>query len=240
MSDAPMKPGSSFLDRWSRRKRGHADEPDAKPAGARGVRDSAVSPSASDAAVPRDRLPAGGAEDPNPTGTHASAMSIEASLPGVDDLTAESDVTGFLKQGVSEELKRLALRRIWSLDPQIRDFIEVAENQYNWNVPGGAPGYGPIAAGTDLKALLEQATGAVSEKPPECEDVDTDVARRADPVDELETVATDLKGTPPPLAPDRQADTASPRETLGDPAEVGAPAEPERPGRRRHGGALPA
>jgi len=144
MSDAPMKPGSSFLDRWSRRKRGHADEPDAKPAGARGVRDSAVSPSASDAAVPRDRLPAGGAEDPNPTGTHASAMSIEASLPGVDDLTAESDVTGFLKQGVSEELKRLALRRIWSLDPQIRDFIEVAENQYNWTFPAVLPGMAPL------------------------------------------------------------------------------------------------
>jgi len=38
-------------------------------------------------------------------------------LPPVDSLTAESDFTVFLEEGVPEELKKLALRRLWSTDP---------------------------------------------------------------------------------------------------------------------------
>ena len=94
---------------------------------------------------------------------HGEPVFDPATLPKVEDLTATSDITAFLRKGVPEELKRLALRRVWTLDPQIRDFIEVAENQYDWNAADGVPGFGALPEGTDLQALLAQATGQVRE-----------------------------------------------------------------------------
>ncbi len=38
-------------------------------------------------------------------------------LPSVDDLTAESDFTVFLRKGVPDALTRAALRRLWTSDP---------------------------------------------------------------------------------------------------------------------------
>ena len=84
-------------------------------------------------------------------------------LPKIDDLTAGSDFKAFLQAGVPADLQRAALRKAWSLDPAIRDFVEVAENQYDWNVPDGVPGFGPLAPGTDIAALLKQAIGGVSD-----------------------------------------------------------------------------
>ena len=130
----------SFLTRWSRRKR--SGEPDA------------------DAKATAD-LPAN-AGDAKPEATAEPPFDL-TKLPRIEDLTPTSDIAQFLQKGVPEELKRLALRRAWSLDPAIRDFVEVAENQYNWNVAGGAPGFGELDAGTDLKALLLQATGQLPE-----------------------------------------------------------------------------
>ena len=83
----------------------------------------------------------------------------DAPLPSVEDLKPDSDITAFLDKRVPEELRRMAMRRMWTLDPAIRDFIEMAENQYDWNDPNGVPGFGPLPAGTDMEALLAQATG---------------------------------------------------------------------------------
>jgi len=38
-------------------------------------------------------------------------------LPDIDTLTAESDFTPFMQAGVPEDLKRLALRKLWKSDP---------------------------------------------------------------------------------------------------------------------------
>jgi hypothetical protein len=79
-------------------------------------------------------------------------------LPKIEDLTADSDITAFLQKGVPVALQRLALRRMWSLDPAIRDFIEVAENQWDFNAVGGVAGlFEEIAPDTDLTAWLAQA-----------------------------------------------------------------------------------
>lgn len=128
----------SFLARWSRRKR--SGEPDA---------DAKLDVQAK-------------AGDAKPEAATEPAFDI-AKLPRIEDLTPASDFAQFLQKGVPDDLKRLALRRAWSLDPAIRDFVEVAENQYDWNVVGGVPGFGDLDAGTDLKALLLQATGQLPE-----------------------------------------------------------------------------
>ncbi|TIU06806.1 MAG: DUF3306 domain-containing protein, partial [Mesorhizobium sp.] len=56
--------------------------------------------------------------------------SLPEPLPRVEDLTAESDLSAFLRKGVPKMLKRAALRRMWSLDPAIRDHIGPSE--YAW------------------------------------------------------------------------------------------------------------
>jgi hypothetical protein len=44
------------------------------------------------------------------------ALRVE-DLPAIDSLTLDSDFTAFLKEGVPEELKKLALRKLWASDP---------------------------------------------------------------------------------------------------------------------------
>src|SRR4051812_22255607 len=94
-----------FLARWSRRKR--------------------------DAARPRPE-PAPAAEGPPAaveTAAEAEAFDL-ASLPPVESLTAESDITAFLRPQVPAALRTAALRRVWTLDPAIRDYVGPAD--YAW------------------------------------------------------------------------------------------------------------
>ncbi len=131
---------TSFIERWSRRKR---EQRPAKP----------------DVANPDDtssRPPAELAD--------TATADPDVPLPSLDDMTETSDLTAFLEKRVPEELRRLAMRKMWALDPQIRDFIEMAENQYDWNTPGGAPGFGDLDPGTDIQALLAQAVGLAPAK----------------------------------------------------------------------------
>jgi len=75
----------------------------------------------------------------------SAVRPLEASrLPPIESITADSDVTAFLEPGVPAELTRAALRRAWAIDPSIRDFIGIAENQWDFNDPNGIPGFGPL------------------------------------------------------------------------------------------------
>ncbi len=203
----------NFLARWARRKREDAD--------------GAKTPAAADPHVPGD------------TGDAEAPVDL-ASLPKVEDLTRDSDFAAFLRRGVPEELKRLALRRAWSLDPTIRDFVEMAENQYDWNVPGGVPGFGELPPGTDIEALLAQATG-------EIKDALTN-EMSGDAVAPVVTVPAASKPTvgsgevaPSPSAPHVRRDEIKAASETGSLAEqdASAPASREGQTRLRHGGALP-
>lgn len=133
-------------------------------------------------------------QEPTPLEPHAApapapdAHTIDlAALPKLEDLTASSDLAVFLQKGVPDLLKQQAMRRMWSLDPTIRDFVEMAENQYDWNAPGGVPGFGVLDPGTDVASLLDQALGRwpgrdAPSEPSEADHVDPapDVARAAD------------------------------------------------------------
>jgi hypothetical protein len=135
-----MTEPEKFLDRWSRRKREAADEPAPVEA-----KDAAKAP-----AVPVDEAKAAAAE-----------VSFDpASLPPIESITAESDIRAFLKPGVPAELARAALRRAWSADPAIRDFIGLVENPWDFNDPQGVPGFGPLPVGENIAQMLAQAIGA--------------------------------------------------------------------------------
>lgn len=142
-----MTDDQGFLERWSRMKRtGKAPAP-AMPA------DQVAQQAQTDSPPPLAGGERGRGEELEPFDL--------SKLPSLDELTADTDIRGFLDARVPAALRNAALRQMWTLDPAIRDFIEVAENQWNWNVPGGAPFYGPLEPGTDIAALLAQATGAI-------------------------------------------------------------------------------
>jgi hypothetical protein len=80
-------------------------------------------------------------------------------LPPIDSIAAGTDIRAFLQKGVPAALTRAALRRAWSADPAIRDFIGIAENQWDFTDPTAIPGFGPLQAGDNLQDLVSQAMG---------------------------------------------------------------------------------
>ncbi len=80
-----------------------------------------------------------------------------STLPKLDDITAQTNITDFMRREVPAALRNAALRQAWAIDPAIRDYVNPArEYAYDWNIPGGVPGNGPIEAGYDaLKQVAE-------------------------------------------------------------------------------------
>jgi TorA maturation chaperone TorD len=147
-----MTRSENIMSRWSRMKResGKTMEPggselksiDAeKPGDLTGA--TAAAPAASSPTLPRIDL---------------------ASLPPLQSITAGTDIRSFLGSGVPVELTRAALRRAWVTDPAIRDFIGIAENQWDFNDPTAMPGFGPLRA-EDVPGLAGFGeTGATAEE----------------------------------------------------------------------------
>jgi Protein of unknown function (DUF3306) len=103
---------------------------------------------------------------------HAPVKSVEAeppfdvtSLPSIESIVADTDIRAFLQKGVPPALTRAALRRAWTADPAIRDFIEMAENQWDFTDPTSIPGFGPLQATDNVRQLVEQALGNLPEAP---------------------------------------------------------------------------
>jgi uncharacterized protein DUF3306 len=144
-----MSEPEDFLTRWSRRKRtpAHAAQP--------AERDAAPAPAATGTQRPEAPLPTG---EPTPDATEA-AVDL-SKLPALDSITAVTDIRPFLAPGVPAELTRAALRRVWTTDPSIRDFIGLAENQWDFTVPGGAPGFGTLADTEQIRQLVAKVIGA--------------------------------------------------------------------------------
>lgn len=216
-----MNDEEPFLSRWSRLKRG-----DAPP-----------KPEAAEKHEPRQPAP-----EPVPT-PEQEPLDL-TKLPRLEDIAADTDIRAFLDPRVPGELRNEALRRAWRLDPVIDTFVEVAENQYDWNTPGGVPGYGPLGPVPDLPKLLAQATGKLFEEP----------------ADMTVTTVHDIEETPFPPAqvmptePEsatalQEAAVPAPTPALltsgEDPAPQALAVLPDasattlEPTRRRHGTALP-
>ena len=109
----------SFLRRWARLK---AEQ--SKPAPAREPEPVAGVPEAA-AQAPEENPPA--VDD----------------LPAIDELTAESDFTAFLRAGVPEELKRQALRKLWRSDPVFANLDGLVEYGEDFGAAFRNPG--PVA-----------------------------------------------------------------------------------------------
>jgi hypothetical protein len=148
-----MSKDEGFLARWSRRKREQADA-EAAPEPALPATEEATADTG-------DGLPEGGRAGDEQERDDGSDL---ASLPPLESIAADTDVRAFLAPGVPAALKQAALRRAWSADPTIRDFVGLSENAWDFNAPGGVPGFGPLQVGDTLRRfVLDTMTG---EKPP--------------------------------------------------------------------------
>ena len=151
-----MSEDEKFLARWSSRKLASrtpaaASETPAQqrpPDDADGLANAAVAAPGEDAATP-PATPPGQPFDP-------------AQLPPLDSIGADTDITAFLRREVPPELTRAALRRAWTSDPAIKNFVGLVENGWDFNDPTAMPGFGPITpdevarlAGTVIAALPE-------------------------------------------------------------------------------------
>jgi hypothetical protein len=87
------------------------------------------------------------------------------SLPSIDSITADTDVIAFLKSDVPTELTRAALRRAWTSDLAIRDFIGIADNQWDFNDPNGISGFGRLDATESGATFLAQVSSTPGEVP---------------------------------------------------------------------------
>jgi hypothetical protein len=80
----------------------------------------------------------------------------ELPLPSLDDVLPGGDVSMFLAKHVPDSLRNMALRKAWASDPEISSFIEIAENQWDFNNPDSIPGFSSKLEGFDIKAMVEK------------------------------------------------------------------------------------
>lgn len=131
-----------FLSRWSRRKRevAKAEQPETK----------APAP----AAPPEGDVAADAAPEPE--------FDV-STLPPIESITAVSDVRAFLRAGVPADLTRAALRRVWTADPAIRDFVGLAENAWDFTDPNAMPGFGPLETTDEVRRMIAQLVDQIGE-----------------------------------------------------------------------------
>ena len=143
-----MTASENFVSRWARLKRNADVQRRTEPAGDPLLRPAGdASPGGAEAAIAQSRIDA--VDEP----------FDPANLPSIETITVNTDIRGFLQSRVPAELTRAALRQAWASDPAIRDFIGIAQNQWDFNDPDSIPGFGPLLESDNVPGLLAQALG---------------------------------------------------------------------------------
>jgi len=164
----------NFVSRWSRLKRGSAKGRETVP---------------SESAPPSDAVA---------TAAPASPSFDPASLPPIESITIDTDIRAFLQSGVPTTLAQAALRRVWVSDPAIRDFIGIAENQWDFTDPTSIPGFGPLRETDDVPSLVSQALGTLNEEAESKEEtLPATTGHRHDAVDERSRQCHGMSATGP-------------------------------------------
>ena len=239
-----MSEPEGFLSRWARLKR----EADETSQTSQDDASTTPSPDTPRGAPSADSVASSWTAPADELGVDLSA------LPSIDSITAATDIRGFLAPGVPSELTRAALRRAWVADPKIRDFIGIAENQWDFTAADSIPGFGPLGPLDDVRRMLARVMGDGGEEPerPAASEVIASAENAADLAAGGETTASGSaescatrgegaavagETSAPPALPAAdvqcgEVTTAAHKDEL-DTVPAGAPT------RRNHGGALP-
>ena len=208
-----------FLERWSRRKadEGKADEGQRPP-----------EPDSVAAATPAAQT------EPATTPDAPPLLSDEelAALPRIEDLTSESSLAPFLRAGVPAPLKNAAMRKMWLMNPTIRDHKDCAvDYHWDWNTPGGVPGAGGRISPDAVQKMLQglRGPGPRPVEPPEAapdagHEAVAEASPDAEPAEDTEAGLTEEPAVQasPTVAPERAQESVQ-----------------DRSQGRRHGGAMP-
>jgi hypothetical protein len=142
-----MSGEEDFLKRWSRRKREVAEADKPKPP-----------------AAPADSAGAPAAQPEAASESGASVPEFDPkTLPPIESINALSDAAAFLRPGVPPDLTRAALRRVWTADPGIRDFVGLAENSWDFTDPTAMPGFGPLEATEEVRRMIADVVDQIGQ-----------------------------------------------------------------------------
>ena len=211
-----MNDPEDFISRWSRRKR-EAAAGDAQR----------KQPDAGEAHIPGEQAKAESREPAAPL----PEFDI-SNLPPIETIDARTDITVFMQPGVPAAMRHAALRRAWSADPAIRDFMGPTENYWDAVGPEGVPGFGDLDPSLDVKRLVSELFG---------ETRGAESAQR-NPQQEIssgnsDTQRTDMPsgGVPPPATESNLSQRSENVATHKDSPD----SVPTKKIARRHGGAMP-
>ena len=207
----------NFLSRWSRLKRQAAREPAQQNAAGTPALESA------------------------PTEAAAATEIDLANLPTIESIDAGSNVSVFMQPGVPDDLTRAALRTAWVSDPAIRDFIGIAENQWDFNAEGAIAGFGSLSAEEYARHVAARALSARSLSTRALSGEDAPAARAVTNDDRRESSDAGTRREPADESPAPPVLAApAPSEPTAEPTEPESQLPPETPASgRTHGSALP-
>ena len=264
-----MSERENFLARWLRRKQAAAQQ--AEQASADGMSSAQRSTRATDAVgslppcgkrvkqetnaevalaatTASPSSTAQGGEEETERAAHSRAHAPNCAppvdltrLPPIESITAETDISAFLAPGVPAELTRAALRRAFSADPSIRDFIGPSENAWDFNAPDAMGGFGPLEMTEELRQQILQMVGRGLDAPDTAEPTESTASSAPDeqPADQPTRMPDELPSQ------GEQKTVQAPQLMIKPTSDADSRAQEEKDDRARpvmkrpHGGALP-
>jgi hypothetical protein len=201
-----MTEPENFITRWSRRKRAADEERAADQEKARAPAEERQSQE--DAPPPASSGPPASRQVGEAQQAEAVPAFDLSRLPSLESITAETDIRAFLAPGVPADLTRAALRRAWTADPKIRDFVGLAEYAWDFDSPDGVPGFGPLEMTDDLRRFVDDMVGrSLRPEPP----VQTETSPTREPMPSIES-STESGVVEEELVPQRKPDVALPQD----------------------------
>ena len=215
-----MNGEDTFLSRWSKRKRHALIQP---------ADDVVAPPGGSEEG--RTSQPAQGEDQP-------FDLSL---LPDLEALTGASDIQAFMHKAVPDALRNAALRKVWALDPSVRNYVgEALDYAYDWNTPGGVPGFGEILSNEQTAEFVRNLLAGPGANENVIEDGKEDAAAQQDETPPHEGRQDAIAD---PSVTSHESSQTIVNKVFNEPdeefsAQPGSVSQPRR--KLRHGGALPS
>jgi hypothetical protein len=170
-----------FLSRWSRRKR----EAESQAASVR----------AGEEPQAEHKPPVEAGKPGEPQAPADATLDLLKDLPPIESITAATDIRPFLAPGVPADVARAALRRAWAADPQIRNFVGLAEYDWDFHDPGAMAGFDTLEMTEELKAAVSRLFGPSTEERLETAAVGKTIEQRREIAQECQANAQETSPT---------------------------------------------
>jgi hypothetical protein len=154
-----MSERETFLARWSRRKHAAVAEPGETRTVAASAEEKTEAKETGEGVASAARLHEDNTAPVARRPDVVPPLFDLASLPPIESIAADTDIRAFLAPGVPPELARAALRRAWAADPKVRDFVGLADYDWDFNAPGSMAGFGPLEMTEELRQIAALILG---------------------------------------------------------------------------------